>query len=210
MFPRVERCSCRIATSVTTCGPGFGNDTLAARDKTSIPPIFFTRLLLGMNAPSVSQASRVRPRSSMFAPKRVIFNGELIETKVFPPEESLRWFTPAVKVRWRAGANTVKLAGHGMVVRPRGDTRCLLFATLDPRKMLNDAGVVLPGAARSAGPCASTHFVVIFRTPSQPVAGACSSISWQRARYNAASASSGSRRTHFSIWSAAAAKSWRR
>ena len=82
---------------------------------------------------------------------RVFFNGELVETKVFSPEESRRWFNLTVKVRWRAGTNTIKLVGQGTTVQTASDPRSLLFETLDPRKVLNDAGLPVPQAVVAQG-----------------------------------------------------------
>ena len=74
----------------------------------------------------------------------VYFNGDLVATKVFSREESERWVTFPVKARWQAGANTVKLVGHGVLVQPRGDPRPLLFATLDPRLTMDVVGTKVP------------------------------------------------------------------
>ena len=82
---------------------------------------------------------------------RVFFNGELVETKVFSLEESRRWINLTVKVRWRAGTNTIRLVGQGTAVQPPGDLRSLLFETLDPRKVLNEAGLPVPQAVVAQG-----------------------------------------------------------
>ncbi len=74
----------------------------------------------------------------------VFFNDQLVETKQFSPAEPIRWTPFAVKAKWHAGANTVKLVGHGTTIIPPGDGRTLLFMVLDPRQMMDDAGTVSP------------------------------------------------------------------
>ena len=82
----------------------------------------------------------------------VYFNGELVLTKVIPLEQSVRWISVPVKVKWQAGRNTLKVVSHGNpVVRP-GDPRPVLFAVLDPRRMLNadsTAIVAQPGVVQA-------------------------------------------------------------
>lgn len=78
---------------------------------------------------------------------RVYFNDELVAAKAFTPAESERWTSFPVRVKWRPGANTLKLEGEGTAVQPPGDGRRLLFAVLDPRRVLDEVSgtVAQPG-----------------------------------------------------------------
>jgi hypothetical protein len=72
----------------------------------------------------------------------VYFNNQLVETKRFPPDSPVVWTSFKVKVKWHAGANTLRLVGYGMPVVPPGDGRTLLFEVLDPRKVMDANGQV--------------------------------------------------------------------
>ena len=83
----------------------------------------------------------------------VFFNDQLVETKAFPPDSPMNWAVLPVKAKWREGANTLRLVGHGTPVYPPGDSRPFLFRVADPRRMTDDTGkAALQAASSPAAP----------------------------------------------------------
>ena len=78
---------------------------------------------------------------------QIFFNDQLVETKALAADGPLNWTTIEVKANWHAGANTLRLLGHGMPVYPPNDTRPFLFRVMDPRKMIDATGKIVPQPA---------------------------------------------------------------